>query len=105
MTATSRSTRSQLAEELKQSVAGEVRFDRYARQMYSTDASIYKMTPLGVVMPYDSDDVSATIETCARAGVSVLPRGGGTGLVGADCQPWRRHRFLEIHARRYRDQW
>ena len=82
MTATSRSTRSQLAEELKQSVAGEVRFDRYARQMYSTDASIYKMTPLGVVMPYDADDVSATIETCARAGVSVLPRGGGTGLSG-----------------------
>ena len=82
MTATSRSSRSQLAEELKKSVAGEVRFDRYARQMYSTDASIYKMTPLGVVMPYDADDVSATIETCARAGVSVLPRGGGTGLSG-----------------------
>ena len=76
------STRSQLAEELKRAVAGEVRFDRYARQMYSTDASIYKMTPLGVVMPRDADDVSATIETCAQAGVSVLPRGGGTGLSG-----------------------
>ena len=76
------STRSHLADELKREVDGEVRFDRYARQMYSTDASIYKMTPLGVVLPRHADDVSAVIETCNRAGVSVLPRGGGTGLSG-----------------------
>ena len=82
MNAVRGSTRSQLAEELKRAVAGEVRFDRYARQMYSTDASIYKITPLGVVIPRDANDVSATIEVCARANVSVLPRGGGTGLSG-----------------------
>ena len=82
MTVARASRRSQLAEELKRAVAGEVRFDRYARQMYSTDASIYKMTPLGVVLPRDADDVSAVIETCSNAGVSVLPRGGGTGLSG-----------------------
>ncbi len=82
MNAVSGSTRSQLAEELTRAVAGEVRFDRYARQMYSTDASIYKMTPIGVVLPRDEDDVSAVIETCSSAGVSVLPRGGGTGLSG-----------------------
>lgn len=40
------------------------------------------MTPLGVVLPRDADDVSAIIETCNNAGVSVLPRGGGTGLSG-----------------------
>ena len=82
MNAVGGSTRSQLVEELKRVVAGEVRFDRYARQMYSTDASIYKMTPIGVVLPRDADDVSAVIETCSSAGVSVLPRGGGTGLSG-----------------------
>ncbi len=82
MTTASRSTRSQLAEELNRAVAGEVRFDRYSRQLYATDASIYKMTPLGVVLPHDADDVSAVIETCNNAGVSVLPRGGGTGLSG-----------------------
>lgn len=82
MTTASRSTRSQLAEELERAVAGEVRFDRYSRQLYSTDASIYRMTPLGVVLPRDADDVSAIIETCNNAGVSVLPRGGGTGLSG-----------------------
>ena len=82
MTTASRSTRSQLDEELNRAVAGEVRFDRYSRQMYATDASIYKITPLGVVIPRDADDVSAVIETCNNAGVSVLPRGGGTGLSG-----------------------
>ena len=82
MTTARASARSQLAEELSRAVAGEVRFDRYARQMYSTDASIYKMTPLGVVLPRDADDVSAVIEVCNRADVSVLPRGGGTGLSG-----------------------
>ena len=82
MTTASRSTRSQLAEELNHAVAGEVRFDRYSRQLYATDASIYKMTPLGVVLPRDANDVSAVIETCNNAGVSVLPRGGGTGLSG-----------------------
>ena len=82
MTTASRSTRSQLAEELNRAVAGEVRFDRYSRQLYATDASIYKITPLGVVLPHDADDVSAVIETCNNAGISVLPRGGGTGLSG-----------------------
>ncbi len=82
MTTASRSTRSQLAEELNRAVAGEVRFDRYSRQLYATDASIYKMTPLGVILPRDADDVSAVIETCNNAGISVLPRGGGTGLSG-----------------------
>ena len=82
MNADPRSTREQLKQELTIAVDGEVRFDRYSRQLYATDASIYKITPLGVVIPQNADDVSATIETCAKAGISVLPRGGGTGLSG-----------------------
>ncbi len=76
------SVNAELARELKRVVAGEVRFDPYSRQMYSTDASIYRMTPLGVVLPRDAGDVCATIETCSKNGVSVLPRGGGTSLSG-----------------------
>ena len=82
MNAAPRSTREQLEQELTRAVDGEVRFDRYSRQLYATDASIYKITPLGVVIPQNADDVSATIETCVKAGISVLPRGGGTGLSG-----------------------
>ena len=63
---------SDLADELKKIVNGEVRFDDYSRNIYSTDASIYRMTPSGVVIPRDADDVAATIETCAKNNVSIL---------------------------------
>ncbi len=71
-----------LESELRRRIAGEVRFDAYSRAMYSTDASIYQMEPVGAVIPRDADDVAAVITTCAKAGVAVLPRGGGTSLAG-----------------------
>ncbi len=72
----------ELEHDLKRAVAGEVRFDSYSREMYATDGSIYRIVPLGVVLPRDASDVSAAIETAARHGAPVLPRGGGTGLAG-----------------------
>ena len=71
-----------LEAELRHRISGEVRFDPYSRAMYSTDASIYQMEPVGVVIPRDTDDVAEVIATCAEAGVAVLPRGGGTSLAG-----------------------
>ncbi len=71
-----------LEADLRASLGGEVRFDAVAKQMYSTDASIYQIEPIGVVIPRDAGDVQATIEICHQNGVSVLPRGGGTGLSG-----------------------
>ena len=72
----------QLEHELKQSVSGEVRFDPYSRAMYSTDASIYQIEPLGVVIPRSREDVIAAVELAHRYGVPILPRGGGTSLAG-----------------------
>jgi FAD/FMN-containing dehydrogenase/Fe-S oxidoreductase len=63
-------------------VDGEVRFDEYTRTLYATDASAYQVTPVGVVFPTDTDDVSATVEFCHERSVPVLPRGGGTSLAG-----------------------
>ena len=71
-----------LEAELQASVGGEVRFDAVSRQMYSNDASIYQMEPVGVVIPRDAADVQAVLEIAGKNGVSVLPRGGGTGLSG-----------------------
>ncbi|MBI2165200.1 MAG: FAD-binding protein [Chloroflexi bacterium] len=71
-----------LQAELKKRVRGEVRFDLYSRVLYSTDASIYEMEPIGVVIPRDREDVLATVDTCGRLGVPVLPRGAGTSLAG-----------------------
>jgi FAD/FMN-containing dehydrogenase/Fe-S oxidoreductase len=71
-----------LEQELRRATSGEVRFDAYTRALYSTDASIYQMEPVGAVLPKSADEVAAVIEVCHRNDVRVLPRGGGTGLSG-----------------------
>ena len=72
----------EMVEELNRLVAGEVRFDKMSRALYATDASIYQIEPVGVVLPRSAEDVVAVVETANRYGVSVLPRGGGTSLGG-----------------------
>ena len=74
--------REELAQELRRRVSGEVRFDAFSRVLYSTDASIYQMEPLGVVIPRNVDDVLAVMEVARDNGVPVLPRAGGTSLAG-----------------------
>lgn len=61
---------------------GEVRFDAFSRALYSTDASIYQILPLGVVIPIDEGDIAAVLRIAADTGTPVLPRGGGTSLAG-----------------------
>ena len=72
----------QLVDELNLQVQGEVRFDKMSRALWSTDASIYQIEPVGVVLPKTKDDIIAVLETAQKYGVSVLPRGGGTSLAG-----------------------
>lgn len=67
---------------LAAAISGEVKFDAYTRHLFSTDASMYAIEPIGVVFPRDADDVVAAVETAARFGVPVLPRGAGTSLCG-----------------------
>src|SRR5579864_3026413 len=67
---------------LRRRVRGEVRFDAVSRAIYATDASIYEIEPLGVVLPRDADDVQAVVELTREAGTPLLPRGGGTSLAG-----------------------
>ncbi|MFB6107815.1 MAG: FAD-binding and (Fe-S)-binding domain-containing protein [Haloplanus sp.] len=71
-----------LASDLDRLADGEVRFDDYSRELYATDASIYEVTPVGVVFPTDTEDVSAVVSYCAEREIPVLPRGGGTSLAG-----------------------
>ena len=72
----------EIAEKLRRQVAGDVRVDRYSCLLYATDASMYQMEPVGVVLPRSADDVEATVRVANEHGVPVLPRGGGTGLSG-----------------------
>ena len=71
-----------LLEELRRDVTGEVRSDKMTRVLYSTDASIYQIEPIGVVIPRNEEDVVAVVEGANRYGVPVLPRGAGTSLAG-----------------------
>ena len=68
--------------ELKKRIEGDIRFDRYSRLLYSTDASIYQIEPVGVVVPRHKGDVQAVMELANKLEISVLPRGGGTSLAG-----------------------
>ena len=68
--------------ELGEVIDGEARFDEVSRMLYRTDASIYEIEPVGLVLPRSAADVSATVRIAAKYGVAVLPRGGGTSLAG-----------------------
>src|SRR5438105_9250676 len=72
----------ELEHELRKVVAGDVRFDAGSRLLYSTDASMYQVEPIGVVIPRDADDVRAAVEVAKAQQVALLPRGGGTSLTG-----------------------
>jgi FAD/FMN-containing dehydrogenase/Fe-S oxidoreductase len=76
-----------LAEQLRRDLVGEVRFDDYTRQLYARDASMYSITPLGVVFPRDADDVAATVAAARDHHVPVVPRGAGTSLAGQTVGP------------------
>jgi FAD/FMN-containing dehydrogenase/Fe-S oxidoreductase len=73
---------SRLAARLRRELEGEVLFDSYSRGRYSTDASIYQIEPIGVVVPRHQRDIAAAMQIAAEAGVTVLPRGGGTSQIG-----------------------
>lgn len=74
-----------LAQALRVTIRGEVRFDDGARALYATDASNYRQVPIGVVIPTDVEDVVQTVAVCRQHGAPVLPRGGGTSLAGQCC--------------------
>ncbi len=79
--------RDHLARHLRKHLSGEVRFDAASRHLYSTDASIYQIEPLGVVIPKSVEDIVATVQIAAEAQVPITARGGGTSLSGQSIGP------------------
>src|SRR5262245_7756162 len=73
---------SALAARLKREVSGDVLFDAASRGRYSTDASIYQIEPVGVVVPRTEEDALAAFRVAVDEGVPVLARGGGTSQCG-----------------------
>ena len=82
--------------ELRKDFRGDIRLDPATRILYSTDASIYQIEPLGVVLPRRQEDLIAAVELASRYKVPILPRGSGSSLAGQaigealilDCSRW-----------------
>ena len=74
--------RSRLAQRLRRVLRGEVLFDAFSRGRYATDASIWQVDPVGVVVPADEADVMAAIDLARESRVPILSRGGGTSERG-----------------------
>ncbi len=74
--------RSDCGASLAAHISGEVRFDALSRALYATDASVYQISPLGVVVPKSRADILHTLEICRRFGCPITMRGGGTSQAG-----------------------
>jgi FAD/FMN-containing dehydrogenase/Fe-S oxidoreductase len=77
-----RGNHSSLAARLRKEVDGEVMFDAASRGRYSTDASIYQVEPIGVVVPRSEEAARAAMAIAVEHGVPILPRGAGSSQCG-----------------------
>ncbi|HYJ19749.1 MAG TPA: FAD-binding oxidoreductase, partial [Burkholderiales bacterium] len=75
-------SRSALAQRLRREMQGDVLFDASSRGRYSTDASIYQIEPVGVVLPRNEAAARIAMQIAAEEGVPILPRGAGTSQCG-----------------------
>jgi len=73
---------SALAARLRREIEGEVLFDAASRGRYSTDASIYQIDPVGVVVPKTEQDARVALQIAVEEGIPVLPRGAGSSQCG-----------------------
>ena len=71
-----------LAARLAKELDGEVLFDTASRGRYSTDASIYQVQPIGVVVPRSEEAARTAMAIAAEQGVPILPRGAGSSQCG-----------------------
>ena len=82
-----------------------MRFDKVSRALYSTDASVYQIEPIGVVVVKSRADVVETVKICRQFGCSLTLRGGGTSQAGQAIGPGLQvdtskyfNRLLEVDA-------
>jgi FAD/FMN-containing dehydrogenase/Fe-S oxidoreductase len=68
--------------ELSKTISGEIKTDPITRVLYSTDASIHKMKPMGVVFPRNSDELIPIVKLAYQYHIPIIPRGSGSSLAG-----------------------
>jgi FAD/FMN-containing dehydrogenase/Fe-S oxidoreductase len=59
-------------------------FDAYARVSHATDATDWRVEiPFVVLTPDAEDEVPGLVRACIETGLTIIPRGGGTGYTGS----------------------
>jgi len=68
---------------LKVTHNNNIRFDALSRASHATDATDWRVEyPAVVITPDTEFEIAAIIKTCIQLGLSIIPRGGGTGYTG-----------------------
>ena len=71
-----------LSRALESRADAEIRFDAVSRALYATDASVYQIEPVGVVLPRTRSALRETVAVCAELRCPITMRGGGTSQAG-----------------------
>jgi len=74
--------RQRIQDDLKGLLNGELLFDDLSRALYSTDASIFQVRPLGIAVPRDEEDVQTLVRYAQEQHLALVPRGAGSGMAG-----------------------
>jgi anaerobic glycerol-3-phosphate dehydrogenase C subunit len=74
--------RARIQADLSGQLAGSIRCDDAYLQMYANDASIYEIIPIGVVYPANTEDVVVCVQYAEEHELAIIPRGGGSNVVG-----------------------
>ncbi len=69
-------------EQLENSLEGELKIDKLSKVLYSTDASVYRKTPLAVFFPKNDNDLKKIIQFANNNAIGLIPRTAGTSLAG-----------------------
>lgn len=72
----------ELLAELQQQIESEIKTDNTTLILYSTDASVYRERPLGVIYPKSEKEVQTIIKFCNNYKINIIFRGAGTSLAG-----------------------
>lgn len=67
---------------LSKQLKGSLQTDRMYKSLYATDASVYRMLPIGVAFPLDESDLVTLIAFASKHGIGLIPRTAGTSLAG-----------------------
>lgn len=71
-----------LENDLKNNFKGDVHFDQLSKKIYSVDASIFEVEPIGIVIPKDKQDLLDALQIATEYKVATIPRGAATGITG-----------------------